>query len=84
MRISKGILQENQHLLPPRLRDQVEVATEKEAIDQRMEVEPRRLEDIAESESEVEELRVKTTKFKTKTKQRLVRGVGPEDMDVDD
>lgn len=76
----RKLVEENQHLLPPRLRDAVEV--EAEDVDQKMEVEPRRLEQEAESESE-EELRVKPTKVKTKKKQRLVRGVGAEDMDMD-
>jgi len=72
----RKLVEENQHLLPPELRAVVpEAVVEKEkAKAERMDVEE-------EVEEEQPMLRVRAPKVKRK--QRLIRGQGPERMDVD-
>ena len=80
MEADKRLVAENQHLLPPQYRDQVveALAEEVEPLKETMELE--------EDELEVEEqerLKAKQGKMKAKRKQKLVRGGGVEEMDVD-
>lgn len=76
----KKLVADHQHLLPPAYRDAVaetlDEAPEKELMD--IEEEDEELED-----EELEAAQKKQQKLKSKKKQRLVRGQGPEDMDVD-
>lgn len=85
----RKLVAENQHLLPPQYRDQVEeVLQEVEEQTNDMELEENELEeedlDVLEEEK-LEEQKVKKGKNKVvqKKKQRLVRGKGPEEMEVD-
>ncbi|KAK4507377.1 hypothetical protein PRZ48_001112 [Zasmidium cellare] len=85
----RKLVAENQHLLPPQYRDQVEeVLQEVEAQTNEMDLEENELEeedlDVLEEEK-LEEQKVKKGKNKVvqKKKQRLVRGKGVEEMDVD-
>lgn len=85
----RKLVAENQHLLPPQYRDQVEeVLQEVEAQTNEMELEENELEeedlDVLEEEK-LEEQKVKKGKNKVvqKKKQRLVRSKGAEEMDVD-
>ena len=77
----RKLVQENQHLLPPQYRDQakevLEGAVEKEAQDME-------LEETAEQELEEKQKAKGKQALKGKRKVRLVRGEGPEAMDVDD
>ncbi|KAK4634463.1 Ribosome biogenesis protein RLP24 [Fulvia fulva] len=76
----RKLVEENQHLLPPQYRDQVvdvlqEVPPTKEGMD------------MEEDELDLEEqetLKPSKEKLKQKRKQRLVRGQGVEEMDVDE
>ncbi|KAI4724413.1 hypothetical protein E4T49_07861 [Aureobasidium sp. EXF-10728] len=74
----RKLVAENQHLLPP---------AEREAAQKLLEDESEMLDVVDEmDEEEVEELeqqQLAQQKLKAKKKQRLVRGSGPEDMDVD-
>lgn len=77
----RKLVAENQHLLPPQYRDQVnEVLAEAAKVD--MEVEEDELEL---DEEEVEPQKVQKQKLKAKKKQKVVRGgdVEEEGMDVD-
>lgn len=76
----RKLVAENQHLLPPQYRDQVEAVLEEQKGDMEVDAEREELEE--EEEVEKEELKQKL-KSKTKRKQRLVRGQGVEEMDVD-
>lgn len=78
----RKLVEENQHLLPPEHRNQV-VEVLKDVVEP-MAVE----EEVEEMEEEIpleEQERLKPVKsaMKQKKKQRLVRGVGVEEMDVD-
>lgn len=79
----RKLVAENQHLLPPSERDEaVRLLEEEERIDAQregMEVEA----DEEELEQEQLELEKQKQKLKAKRKQRLVRGQGVEEMDVD-
>jgi len=77
----RKLVAENQHLLPPQYRDQVESVLETRAEGQEvvgMEVEGE------EVEVEREEAQKQEQKVKAKRKQKLVRGQGVEEMDVDE
>lgn len=76
----KKLVADHQHLLPPEYRDAVEETLAED--DERMET----LEEEEEEELEEEELeaKMKMQKLKGKRKQRLVRGEGVEDMDMDE
>lgn len=79
----RKLVAENQHLLPPQYREQVEEVLQEEKI----EVDPQ----TEEMEEELDELELEEqerlqptkSKLKQKKKQRLVRGQGVEEMDVD-
>jgi large subunit ribosomal protein L24e len=71
----RKLVAQNQHLLPPQYRDQVEELLQ--------EVEPQKEEDVLELE-EQERLQPSKEKLRAKRKQRLVRGQGVEEMDVDE
>jgi len=72
----RKLVEENQHLLPPQYRDQVEQALEEQGEDLELE---------DELDMETEEKLEQTQKAKAaKKKQRLVRGRGVEEMDVDE
>lgn len=78
----RKLVEENQHLLPPQYRDQVvdllqEVLPTKEEMEMDVEEEDLDLE-------EQERLQPAKDKLKQKRKQRLVRGKGVEEMDVDE
>ncbi|KAI6990963.1 hypothetical protein KC355_g10397 [Hortaea werneckii] len=84
----RKLVEENQHLLPPQYRDQVEKVLEAEPEKEEMEVEEDE-EELDPEELEQEE-KVEAKKQKAgkggKKKQKLVRGQGAEDedgMDVD-
>ncbi|TKA71544.1 Ribosome biogenesis protein RLP24 [Friedmanniomyces simplex] len=81
----RKLVAENQHLLPPQYRDQVQEILDVEA--QKVDMELAQAEDLEVEDLEVEEeerLEEEKTKMKTKRKQRLVRGEGVEEMDVDE
>ena len=73
----KKLVAEHQHLLPPEYRDAIRETLEDEPETTTMDVEEEELE-----EEELEKQKQQKTKGKKK-QQRLVRGGGPEDMDVD-
>ncbi|KAK0284638.1 ATPase-activating ribosome biosynthesis protein [Friedmanniomyces endolithicus] len=80
MEADRKLVAENQHLLPPQYRDQVQEVLDVDAQKEDMEL-------AEEEDLEVEEeerLKEEKTKLKTKRKQRLVRGAGVEEMDVDE
>ncbi|KAK0254024.1 Ribosome biogenesis protein RLP24 [Friedmanniomyces endolithicus] len=80
MEADRKLVAENQHLLPPQYRDQVQEVLNMDAQKEDMEL-------AEEEDLEVEEeerLKEEKTKLKTKRKQRLVRGAGVEEMDVDE
>lgn len=74
----RKLVAENQHLLPP---------AEREAAQKLLEDESEMLDVVdeldEEEEEELEQQKLAQQKLKAKKKQRLVRGSGPEDMDVD-
>ncbi|KXL44127.1 hypothetical protein M433DRAFT_144592 [Acidomyces richmondensis BFW] len=72
----RKLVAENQHLLPPQYRDQVEQALEEHEDDLE-------LEDDLEMETE-EKLQQTQVAKAAKKKQRMVRGRGVEEMDVDE
>ncbi|KAK5707943.1 ATPase-activating ribosome biosynthesis protein [Elasticomyces elasticus] len=76
----RKLVAENQHLLPPQYRDQVDQVLDADA--QKVDM------DLAEEEDleleEEEKLKEEKQKLKTKRKQKLVRGQGVENMDVDE
>ncbi|KAK5706996.1 ATPase-activating ribosome biosynthesis protein [Elasticomyces elasticus] len=76
----RKLVAENQHLLPPQYRDQVEQVLDAEA--QKVDMELAEEEDLELEEEE--KLKEEKQKLKTKRKQKLVRGQGVEDMDVDE
>lgn len=85
----RKLVAENQHLLPVEYRDQVKEVLEEEPMAETEEMEEEELDlDVDELELEEQE-RAKSSKKKgkgkvdQKRKQRLVRGQGPEDMEVD-
>lgn len=82
----RKLVAENQHLLPPQYRDQVEemLAEEIEVEENEMEVEENELEQDEIELKKQERLSTGKSKLKTKGKQKLVRGQGVEDMDVDE
>lgn len=74
----RKLVAENQHLLPPSERAAAMELLEQEELetqDETMEIE--------DEEIEVDEVERPQPKVKTKRKQRLVVGQGPEEMDVD-
>ncbi|WPG98336.1 Hypothetical protein R9X50_00112500 [Acrodontium crateriforme] len=73
----RKLVAENQHLLPPQYRDKVEEVLKEDAEDMELEGEAEELED------EVQQKVAKQT-LKGKRKQKLVRGQGVEEMDVDE
>ncbi|KAK3114570.1 ATPase-activating ribosome biosynthesis protein [Teratosphaeriaceae sp. CCFEE 6253] len=82
----RKLVAENQHLLPPRYRDQVEQVLDVEA--QKVDMELAETEDLEVEEEErleaEEKLKAEKQKTKPKRKQKLVRGGGVEEMDVDE
>ncbi|KAK5685202.1 ATPase-activating ribosome biosynthesis protein [Elasticomyces elasticus] len=76
----RKLVAENQHLLPPQYRDQVEQVLDADA--QKVDIELAEEEDLELEEEE--KLKEEKQKLKTKRKQKLVRGQGVEDMDVDE
>ncbi|KAK3626944.1 ATPase-activating ribosome biosynthesis protein [Elasticomyces elasticus] len=76
----RKLVAENQHLLPPQYRDQVEQVLDADA--QKVDMELAEEEDLELEEEE--KLKEEKQKLKTKRKQKLVRGQGVEDMDVDE
>ncbi|KAF2107489.1 hypothetical protein BDV96DRAFT_606578 [Lophiotrema nucula] len=87
----RKLVAENQHLLPPHLRDNVETLEEGEmdveAVRERVELQRRRIEggemDLEESEME-SEIEEEVPAVKTKRKLRMKVGGGVEAMDVDE
>lgn len=82
----RKLVEGNQHLLPARFRDEVVVGGEREEmggveedVEEDVDVEV----DEEEEEIEAEKVKMKKLKMKGKRKQRLVRGGGVEEMDVD-
>lgn len=73
----KKLVAEHQHLLPPEYRDAIEETLAEDPEETTM--------DLEEEELDEEELEAQKAqqKLKGKKKQRLVRGGGPEEMDVD-
>ncbi|KAK1060763.1 ATPase-activating ribosome biosynthesis protein [Friedmanniomyces endolithicus] len=80
MEADRKLVAENQHLLPPQYRDQVQEVLDVEA--QKVDMELAEEEDLEVEEEE--RLKEEKSKMKTKCKQRLVRGEGVEGMDVDE
>ncbi|KAK0782916.1 ATPase-activating ribosome biosynthesis protein [Friedmanniomyces endolithicus] len=80
MEADRKLVAENQHLLPPQYRDQVQEVLDVEA--QKVDMELAEEEDLEVEEEE--RLKDEKTKLNTKRKQRLVRGEGVEEMDVDE
>ncbi|KAK3109360.1 ATPase-activating ribosome biosynthesis protein, partial [Teratosphaeriaceae sp. CCFEE 6253] len=82
----RKLVAENQHLLPPQYRDQVEQVLDVEA--QKVDMELAETEDLEVEEEErleaEEKLKAEKQKTKLKRKQKLVRGGGVEEMDVDE
>ncbi|KAK5731926.1 ATPase-activating ribosome biosynthesis protein [Elasticomyces elasticus] len=76
----RKLVAENQHLLPPQYRDQVEQVLDADA--QKVDMELAEEEDLELEEEE--KLKEEKQKLKSKRKQKLVRGQGVEDMDVDE
>lgn len=83
----RKLVAENQHLLPPQYRDQVEAAMQDMPAAQVLEEEiEEEMEEDMEEELPLEEqqrLAPKKSALKQKKKQKLVRGKGVEAMDVD-
>ncbi|KAK4895955.1 ATPase-activating ribosome biosynthesis protein [Elasticomyces elasticus] len=76
----RKLVAENQHLLPPQYRDQVEQVLDADA--QKVDMELAEEEDLELEEEE--KLKEEKQKLSWKRKQKLVRGQGVEDMDVDE
>lgn len=77
----RKLVAENQHLLPPQYRDQVE-----DVLQEQPHVQEETMEEVLEDEiplEQQEKLATKKSALKQKKKQRLVRGQGVEEMDVD-
>ena len=68
----RKLVEENQHLLPVELRDEAQKMVEDEKMD------------VEVDELEAEKAVADKSKLKQKRKQRLVRGQGVEEMDVDE
>lgn len=82
----RKLVQENQHLLPPQYRDQVEEVlqeVEPQKEDMEMEESEQELDELEEEKIEEEKVKPSKAKLAQKKKQRLIRGKGPEAMDVD-
>jgi large subunit ribosomal protein L24e len=79
----RKLVAENQHLLPPAYRDQVQDVLTEELDAEKVEMD---LVEEDELELKKQERLVSSakSKLKAKGKQRLVRGQGPEEMDVDE
>ena len=78
----RKLVAENQHLLPPQYRDQANEVLESSALEaEGMELEG---EELEEEVQEVQEKVKLKSALKQQKKQRLVRGEGVEDMDVDE
>lgn len=88
----RKLVAENQHLLPPRYRDEVEQVLQErveevEVDGQEVELDELELDELEEEEitlEEQEKLAPSKAKVKAKQKQRLVRGKGVEAMDIDE
>lgn len=74
----RKLVAENQHLLPPAEREAAQKMLEEEAENEMQDIE-----ELEEEEEELERAQLAKQKLASKKKQRLVRGQGPEDMDVD-
>ncbi|EMF17817.1 Ribosomal_L24e-domain-containing protein [Sphaerulina musiva SO2202] len=83
----RKLVAENQHLLPPQYRDQVEQALQEMPVEQvQEETMEEDMEEDMEEELPLEEqerLAPKKSALKQKKKQKMVRGKGVEAMDVD-
>jgi len=82
----RKLVAENQHLLPPQYRDQVESVLEQAAEVQKedMEVENELAEEVEVEPQQKQKAQNEKLKTKAKRKQKLVRGQGVEEMDVDE
>lgn len=78
----RKLVAENQHLLPPHYRGQVQAVLEDTAMDTQI-AEEMELEEDGLDLKEQEKLTPNKKKLESKRKQRLVRGKGIEEMDVD-
>lgn len=82
----RKLVAENQHLLPPSQRKAAQELVEDDGLAETTEMELEELDDDEQLEREKAEekaLRSKRSATKTKSKQRLVRGHGVEEMDLD-
>lgn len=82
----KKLVAEHQHLLPPEYRDAVAETLQEDDLEQdeaTMDVIEEEEEELDEEELEALEAQKRQQKLKSKKKQKLVRGAGPEDMDID-
>jgi large subunit ribosomal protein L24e len=79
----RKLVAENQHLLPPAYRDQVQ-----DVLTEELDAEKEEMDLVEEDELELKKqerlVSSAKSKLKAKGKQRLVRGQGPEEMDVDE
>lgn len=82
----RKLVAENQHLLPPQYRDQVQdvLAEEVDAQEEDMELDKETLEADEQQLQKQAKLAATKAKLNAKGKQRLVRGKGAEEMDVDE
>lgn len=78
----RKLVAENQHLLPPEYRDQVQEMLEEQEQDLEDQTEEMAM-DGEDVELDEQEVAPSKTKLKGKRKQRLVRGQGAEAMEVD-
>ncbi|KAF2773949.1 hypothetical protein EJ03DRAFT_72829 [Teratosphaeria nubilosa] len=81
----RKLVAENQHLLPPQYRDQVEETLDEEKVAEDMELEEG-VDELELDPQEIEADKAKAAKMKSKSKrkQKLVRGGEVEEMDVDE
>lgn len=90
----RKLVAENQHLLPPQYRNQVEQVLEDEPLEETMDLEGNELEEedmeldkqeaLEQAKLKGEKLKPSKSKLQQKKKQRLVRDKGVEEMDVDE
>ncbi|KAH9832418.1 Ribosome biogenesis protein RLP24 [Teratosphaeria destructans] len=81
----RKLVAENQHLLPPQYRDQVEQTLDEEKVAEDMELEAGVDElELDPEEIAAEKAKVEKMKSKSRRKQKLVRGGEVEEMDVDE
>lgn len=83
MEADRKLVAENQHLLPPEYRDQVQEVLEEETLEGQTEGMALDGEEVELDAVEQEAVAPSKTKAKGKRKQKLVRGQGAEAMEVD-